>query len=97
LERRVQALEAGAVSGSLRTRIQKLELRQPLATRAFLICAGTPDQIPAALVAAEAKGEVTTVTSGVCRNPLDTGARQPVVYEQVAGAWLAADPQVLVA
>jgi hypothetical protein len=84
---------------SLRARVARLEAQQPPATRAFLICAGTPDQIPAALVAAlEAKGEVLLLTSGVCRDPLDTGAWQPVVYEQVVdGRWLATDPQALAA
>jgi hypothetical protein len=76
---------------SLRARILKLEARQPPAVRAFLICAGTPDQVPAALVAAlETRGVVTLVTSGVCRDPLDEGAPGPAVYEFVGGAWIPA-------
>ena len=84
--------------GSLRARIQKLEARQPPATRAFIVCAGTPDQIPASLVAAlEAKGEVTVVTSGVPRDPLDEGAPVPAVYELAAGGWVAVDDTALAA
>ena len=84
---------------NLRARVAKLELRQPSPVRRFIVAAGEPDQIGPALVAAlEAIGEVLLVTTGVCRDPLDTGARQPVVHEQVAdGRWLAADPQDLAA
>jgi hypothetical protein len=86
--------------GSLRARILKLEARQPPATRAFIVCAGTRDQIPGALVAAlEALGEVTVVTSGVPRDPLDPdeGPRLPAVHEQVGGAWVAVDDTAIAA
>jgi hypothetical protein len=84
--------------GSLRARILKLEARQPPATRAFIVCAGTPDQVPAALVAAlEGLGEVTVVTSGVPRDPLDEGAPVPAVHELVVGAWVAVADTALAA
>jgi hypothetical protein len=84
---------------TLRARLAKLEAARPSPVRKFIVCAGTLDQIPAALVAAlEARGEVVIVTSGVCRDPLDEGPRQPVVYEQVAdGRWLAAGDESLAA
>ena len=76
---------------TLRARVLKLEAARP-AGRKFIVCAGTRDQITPALVAAlEAKGEVVLLTTGVCRDPLDTGPRRPVVYEQVGGAWISAD------
>jgi alkanesulfonate monooxygenase SsuD/methylene tetrahydromethanopterin reductase-like flavin-dependent oxidoreductase (luciferase family) len=77
---------------TLRARLAKLEARAPSPVRRFIVVAGTPDQIAPALVAAlEAKGEVVLLTSGVPRDPLDEGPRQPVVYEQVGGAWISAD------
>jgi hypothetical protein len=85
---------------SLRARVLKLEARQPPATRAFIVYAGTRDQVPGALIAAlEDLGEVTVVTSGVPRDPLDPdeGPRLPAVYEQVGGAWVAVDDTALAA
>ena len=86
--------------GSLRARILKLEARQPPATRAFIVCAGTRDQIPGALVAAlEGLGELVIVTTGVPRDPLDPdeGPRLPAVHEQVGGAWVAVDDTAIAA
>jgi hypothetical protein len=84
--------------GSLRARLARLEAARPSPVRRFIVGAGTPDQIPGALVAAlEALGEVTVLTTGVCRDPLDTDARRPVVYEQVGPAWLAVDDPALAA
>jgi hypothetical protein len=81
---------------SLRARLAKLEARQPPATRSFIVVVGEPDFDRA--VIAGLPGEVTVISSGVCRDPLDTGARQRVVYEQAAdGRWLATDPQDLAA
>jgi hypothetical protein len=78
--------------GSLRARLAKLEAARPSPVRRFIVVAGTPDQIPGALVAAlEGLGEVTVVTSGVPRDPLDEGAPVPVVYELVGDAWLLAE------
>jgi len=85
---------------SLRARILKLEARQPPATRAFIVVAGTRDQIPGALVAAlEGLGELVIVTTGVPRDPLDPdeGPRLPAVHEQVGGAWVAVDDTALAA
>jgi hypothetical protein len=77
---------------TLRARLARLEAERPSPVRRFIVVAGTRDQIGSALVAVlEAKGEVTIVTTGVCRDPLDTGPRRPVVYEQLGGAWIAAD------
>jgi hypothetical protein len=76
---------------SLRARLAKLEAARPSPTRRFIVVAGEPDQIGPALVAAlEARGVVTLVTSGVCRDPLDEGAPEPAVYELVGGAWIPA-------
>jgi hypothetical protein len=85
---------------SLRARILKLEARQPPATRAFIVVAGTRDQIPGALVAAlEGLGELVIVTTGVPRDPLDPdeGPRLPAVHEQVGGAWVAVDDTAIAA
>ena len=85
--------------GSLRARVLKLEARQPPATRAFIVVAGTRDQVPGALVAAlEALGEVTVVTSGVPRDPLDrrsAGCRR--CTSRSGGAWVAVDDTALAA
>jgi hypothetical protein len=83
---------------TLRARLARLEAAQPPAVRQFLVCAGTPDQIPAALVAAlEAKGELVILISGVCRDPLDEGVTPPVLYEQISGAWIPAGDAALAA
>jgi hypothetical protein len=86
--------------GSLRARLAKLEAARPSPVRRFIVVAGTPDQIPGALVAAlEGLGEVTVVTSGVPRDPLDPdeGPRLPAVHEQVGGAWVAVDDTAIAA
>jgi hypothetical protein len=77
---------------SLRARLLKLEAARPSPVRRFMVCAGTRDRIAPALIAAlEVLGEVTVVTSGVPRDPLDEGAPVPVVYELVGDAWLLAE------
>jgi hypothetical protein len=81
---------------SLRARVLKLEAQRPSPVRRFIVVVGEPDFDRA--VIAGLPGEVTVVSSGVCRDPLDEGPRRPVVFEQVAdGRWLAADPQALAA
>jgi hypothetical protein len=77
---------------SLRARLAKLEAARPSPVRRFIVVAGEPDQIGPALVAAlEARGELTILTTGVPRDPLDDGAPVPAVYEYIGGAWIAAD------
>jgi hypothetical protein len=81
---------------TLRARLARLEAQQPSPVRRFIVVAGEPDQVDRALLAA-LPGEVTLVTSGVCRDPLDTGSRQPVMWEQVGAAWVLTDAQALAA
>jgi hypothetical protein len=83
---------------SLRARLLKLEAARPSPVRRFMVCAGTRDRIAPALIAAlEVLGEVTVVTSGVPRDPLDEEAPVPAVHELVGGAWVAVDDTALAA
>jgi hypothetical protein len=82
--------------GSLRARIQRLEAALPSPTRRFIVVVGAPDQVDRALLAA-LPGEVTVVSTGVPRDPLDEGPRAPTVWEQVGAVWLLADPLGLAA
>jgi hypothetical protein len=77
--------------GSLRARIQRLEAALPSPTRRFIVVVGAPDQVDRALLAA-LPGEVTVVSTGVPRDPLDEGPRAPTVWEEAAdGRWFLAD------
>jgi hypothetical protein len=77
--------------GSLRARIQRLEAALPSPTRRFIVVVGAPDQVDRALLAA-LPGEVTVVSTGVPRVPLDEGPRAPTVWEEAAdGRWFLAD------
>jgi hypothetical protein len=81
---------------SLRARLAKLEAARPSPVRRFIVVAGEPAQVDRALLAA-LPGEVTVVSTGVPRDPLDEGPRAPTVWEQVGAVWVLADPLGLAA
>jgi hypothetical protein len=64
---------------TLRARLARLEAAQPSPVRRFIVVVGEPDFDRAAI--AGLPGEVTVVTTGVPRDPLDEEPRRPVVYE----------------